>query len=356
MRAAVVDRLRCPACSGSPLRHEILAAGRDDEIATGLLWCPHCGAWFPVEDGILELVHGSLAYAQDRLRFATLHRSSILKCGLEVDAVQADAGLNDLVGRQQAHFDWYAENAEQTYSDYEATPFWKAVDQIVFSEWRQGLQPGASLLDIACAQGRSTAPWLDLDLEIFAFDISKPLVLQARNRIRAAPRRVKVDFFVADASQLPFVDSCFDYVVTYGVLHHLPDPASSCGEIARLLRPGGRFFACENNKTVFRRLFDYLQSLWPQWHEEAGAELLISDSDLRKWSKPFGLSLDTRTMVFLPPHLLNLLGKRVAESLLRITDGVLGRLPILKRQGGLILAKGVKTRDPGDTHHEADHC
>ncbi len=346
MRAAVVDRLRCPACSGSPRKCETLAAGRDDEMETGLVWCPACGAWFPVEDGILELLHGPLAYADDRLRFASLHRGSILKWGLEVESTQADTGHSDLVGRQQSHFDWYAENAEQTYSEYEATPFWRAVDEIVFSQWRQGLEPGARLLDIACAQGRSTAPWLDLDLEILAFDISKPLVRQARDRIRAAPRRAKVDFFVADASQMPFVDASFDYVVTYGVLHHLPDPASSCGEIARVLRPGGRFFACENNKTAFRRLFDYLQSLWPQWHEEAGAEPLISGSDLRKWSNPFGLSLDTRTMVFLPPHLLNLLGKRVAESLLRITDGVLGRLPILKRQGGLILAKGVKTREP----------
>ena len=122
-----------------------------------------------------------------------------------------------------------------------------------------------------------------------------------------------------------------------------------------MLRPGGRFFACENNKTAFRRLFDYLQSLWPQWHEEAGAEPLISDSDLQSWSKPFGLSVDTRTIVFLPPHLLNLLGKQAAEFLLRITDGVLGRLPILKGQGGLILAKGVKNREPVDKKWSTQH-
>jgi ubiquinone/menaquinone biosynthesis C-methylase UbiE len=46
---------------------------------------------------------------------------------------------------------------------------------------------------------------------------------------------------LADAHRLPFADGSFTLVTCGSVFHHLEDPALSIDEVARVLRPGGRF-------------------------------------------------------------------------------------------------------------------
>lgn len=45
----------------------------------------------------------------------------------------------------------------------------------------------------------------------------------------------------ADAECLPFADSSFDLVYSWGVIHHSPDTRAAAREILRVLRPGGEF-------------------------------------------------------------------------------------------------------------------
>jgi ubiquinone/menaquinone biosynthesis C-methylase UbiE len=317
--------------------------GQDREIETGVLWCRSCRSYFPVEEGILELVSGALADAPARDRFWSAHKTRLEALELEPPhAAQVSRPEDEAVAKQREHFDWYADNETQTYEAYEATPFWRAADRIAFGEWRQSVAPGARLLDVGCAQGRSTFPWMDLDLDIVGFDISRSLIRQAGQRYRRARPRARASFFVADATRFPLRSSRFDYVLGYGVLHHFPDPASTCREIARVLKSGGVFFSSENNQTVFRGIFDWLQRIRPAWHEEAGDHALISERDLRSWLEPAGCGVSVKTSVFLPPHLANALGHAAADRLLRAADRVAGAIPFLRKQGGLILARAEK--------------
>jgi SAM-dependent methyltransferase len=343
LRLETVGLLICPACGAGGLQTQVFGFGEEGSIASGVLHCRSCRQWFPVEEGILELLSGGLAYAEDRSRFWKAHEEGLRQLGLAPDAPHPAGQNDDAVARQQAHFDWYADNETQTYAAYEATPFWRGADAIAFGEWRGLVRPGGRLLDAGCAQGRSTFPWMDLDIDVVGFDISKPLIRQASERYRRTHPRARASFFVADATRFPLRSASFDYVLGYGVLHHFPDPALTCREIVRVLRPGGLFLGSENNQTVFRGLFDLLQRIHPIWHEEAGAHALISEKDMRSWLEPAGCSVSVRTSVFLPPHVANWFSDAAAEKLLRATDRIAGWFPFTRKQGGLILVRAEKS-------------
>ena len=43
----------------------------------------------------------------------------------------------------------------------------------------------------------------------------------------------------ADIHNLPFKDNAFDFVYTFGVLHHLPEPEKGLRSICEKIKPGG---------------------------------------------------------------------------------------------------------------------
>ncbi len=63
-----------------------------------------------------------------------------------------------------------------------------------------------------------------------------------------------VDARVGDAQELDFKDGEFDCVVANWMLYHVPDRPRAFGEIARVLRPGGRFVAITNGVGHLREL------------------------------------------------------------------------------------------------------
>jgi SAM-dependent methyltransferase len=191
---------------------------------------------------------------------------------------------------------------------------------------------------------------MDDEIQIMAFDVSKRLVRQALERYEAKPYLAKASFFSADASRFPVRDACFDRVVLYGVLHHLPAPPTVCREIARVLKPGGLYFGHENNRSVFRPVFDFLQRVFPIWIEEAGEEPLVSHAVLSQWFSGTGMAIDSKTSVFVPPHLVNLMPSRLARLLMAVIDRTCQHVPIIGRNGGIILVRGEKRRDGEFSH------
>lgn len=339
--AEALSLLACPMCGAGDLRHKVF----DGDIVEAVVWCDGCRNWYPLEDGVLDLLTGDLAYREDRPRFLARHQADIRALDLREDA-RVDSGQQELQTKQQSHFDWYAANEKQSYLEYEQMPFWRAADDIAFADWRTRIRPGSWLLDIGCGNGRSTFKLTDLDINIMAFDVSKGAIRQAEQRARAAKQAARTRFFLADAMRLPLKASVMDYVLVYGVLHHVPDPRATCRELARVLKPGGVYFGSENNETVFRRAFDWLQKVWPIWYEEAGPEALISATTMNEAFSSTGVSIRTRSSVFLPPHLINLLPNGLGKSLLKLGDRVGRALPGLDRNGGLILIEGVKSTPP----------
>jgi ubiquinone/menaquinone biosynthesis C-methylase UbiE len=62
------------------------------------------------------------------------------------------------------------------------------------------------------------------------------------NDLAPFPRRDDLKYVACDGEQLPFSDGIIAFVLYDESLHHLPSPANSLREAARILKPGGKVF------------------------------------------------------------------------------------------------------------------
>lgn len=343
MNLDLLSLLRCPCCQHDGLAAHVLAEKKPGVVDEGFLSCGSCREWFVIHDRILELVPPALADADLRAAFAKRHAHLLAdRIATPRTGSEADYGAQR---EQQEYFDWYAANEEFTYDDYAALPFWIATTGITMREWRERLAGARIILEPGCADGRCTEYLYGLDAEIVGFDISRAMIRRAIRRHDEKGGSTRGTYLVADGNHFPFRDSAFDHIVMYGVLHHLPDPGRTVRECVRVLKEGGTCLNSENNKSAFRRIFDWTMKLLPLWQEKAGAEPLLGTSMYRAWIDGEPASIELKTSVFLPPHLLNLFGTGGAEAVLRATNAACRILPWLRWQGGLIQARIVKRSD-----------
>jgi ubiquinone/menaquinone biosynthesis C-methylase UbiE len=90
-----------------------------------------------------------------------------------------------------------------------------------------------SLLDVGCGEGVLTHRWateLAPPKRVVGIDLEDP-VLEAEWRERAAPN---LEYRVMKAEHLPFADGEFDVAAAIEVLEHVPDPAHTVAEMARV--------------------------------------------------------------------------------------------------------------------------
>jgi len=104
----------------------------------------------------------------------------------------------------------------------------------------RGLPGQGPALDLGCGSGRHVSLLGEFGFApLYGGDLSVSSVQLCRETYPEA------DFFSLDAEEfaLPFVDSFFEVVVSWGVLHYndAPTRARMLAEIRRVLRPGGFF-------------------------------------------------------------------------------------------------------------------
>ena len=97
---------------------------------------------------------------------------------------------------------------------------------------------GLRVLEIGVGMGADYLEWLKAGAIATGIDLSAVSIEKARQRCLLAG--YEPDLRVADAENLPFNDSSFDLVYSYGVMHHSPDTARCIREARRVLKPGGK--------------------------------------------------------------------------------------------------------------------
>ena len=88
-----------------------------------------------------------------------------------------------------------------------------------------------SLLDVGCGEGVLTHEWAGrIDGRVVGIDLDDP-VLHKEWETRQAPN---LEYLVMKAENLPFEDDAFDVASAIEVLEHVPDPAHTVAEMARV--------------------------------------------------------------------------------------------------------------------------
>ena len=80
--------------------------------------------------------------------------------------------------------------------------------------------------------------------KITGVDININVHSKAEKRLKSSP--IKVDYYPINAESLPFPDRTFDTVVSTFTLCSINDIHQAMSEIARILKPKGRFFFAEH--------------------------------------------------------------------------------------------------------------
>jgi len=117
--------------------------------------------------------------------------------------------------------------------------------------WRRALvdeldpRAGQRILDVATGTGMVAAELLSCaQCSVVGIDQSAQMLARARARFAAEPAG-RVELVEGQAERLPFDDASFDGLSVTYLLRYVDDPAATVAELARVVRPGGRFASLE---------------------------------------------------------------------------------------------------------------
>jgi SAM-dependent methyltransferase len=160
----------------------------------------------------------------------------------------------------------------------------------------------AKILDMGCAVGHSTLPYVDAypEAEVHAIDIGAPLLRYGHARAEALGKRVH--FSQQNAEHTNFADGSFDLVVSHILLHEIPKPAIQkvLRECYRLLAPGGIMLHVE---APLYRDMDAFTAFMYDWETANNNEPFWSgmrDLDLAAVATEAGFAPDKVIQTFVP--------------------------------------------------------
>ena len=129
-----------------------------------------------------------------------------------------------------------------------------------------GRLDGLEVLEVGCGRGVGTRLLLEKlgARRVVAIDVDPDMIRRARRRLSTYPPD-RLELAVASVAKLDAKAAAFDAVVDFAILHHVPDWQAAVEEVARVLKPGGRFFFEEVTAQWIHRwpysvLFDHPRS------------------------------------------------------------------------------------------------
>ena len=97
----------------------------------------------------------------------------------------------------------------------------------------------AVVLDVACGPATFARAFAPRVAQVVGVDFTPAMLAEAR-RVADEAGLANLKFACGDGYALPFADGTFDLALCTYAFHHLLDPARVLGEMARVIRQGGR--------------------------------------------------------------------------------------------------------------------
>lgn len=155
-------------------------------------------------------------------------------------------------------YDWHGTNSAPEGS----LGFFDEIDRRFFnaSPFYRGQRPfgalipfasleGKRVLEIGCGQGSHTQLLAQASSAVNAIDITERAVSLTKQRLEL--RRLNANVRQMDAEQMDFPDDEFDFVWSWGVVHHSAHTDRILREVARVLKPSGEIrFMVYNRRAV----------------------------------------------------------------------------------------------------------
>ncbi len=133
------------------------------------------------------------------------------------------------LGMEGAVARWYAGLTKKSLEEF------KALARRV----AQQIPPHAQVLEVAPGPGYFAIELAKLgEYEITGLDVSETFVQIARSN--ALNAGVQVDFRRGNASDLPFADESFDFLICRAAFKNFTEPVRALEEMHRVLKPGGK--------------------------------------------------------------------------------------------------------------------
>ena len=151
-------------------------------------------------------------------------------------------------------------------------------DQLLRGRFTQGMR----VLDAGCGGGRNLVYFLRSGYEVCAVDESREAVAQVRALAATLAPHLPADNFRVEAvEKLSFIDESFDVVISSAVLHFAKDEEhwqSMVGEMWRVLKPGGVFFARLASSIGIEEKVDLIEGR--RYHLPDGSDRFLVDEQM----------------------------------------------------------------------------
>jgi len=324
--------ITCPNCGSDSLDIKIYNS-IDQDIIEGCIQCVSCKVWYRIENSIADLLPLSL-------RRDDLYNKFAKKYDIILDSL---GQRQDTSSQKVSQINFFKEKFDEYEKNVVNSKYYKTLDEVVFINWiKNNFKPGDTILDIGCGTGRQSIPFAQQGINVIGLDASEEMLLMAKEKVNSLGLEKFTDLFVADAINPPFKNNIFNACVLYGTLHHLPDKHIAIAKASEKLKPDGYFYSLDPNDSPLRFIFDFLMKIWKLYDDEASNDPLLSKKELTEWLGAAGINNEIKYSTYLPPHMFYLLSSRVNFKLLKITDYIFNKLPLINTFGGVIIAEGRK--------------